>query len=327
MGARDITDKHVIVGQSSSQLMFSVLTALLDPGDTVLFFDPTYAHYFEQAFLAQRGRRIRSIRAFDERLWRYRDEDEILNDFVGALRYRPKLLVFASPENPTGHMFSDGFVREVLTRAGRHGCVVAIDFAYSTFYYTTARPDHFSLSPAEFPNLVKVYSNSKWSRSLGRRFGWVIADTEVVQALKVVQQALILCPDTLHQAALISYLKSNLKNGGVRTYLERVRKEYQRVAEFTMKCVERFLGVRYVAPLGGLYVTIEMTGGAERFVQRALRETAVLAVSGTHFGKSLQKGVRISFGPLVNDTQKIEEGFKRMRRLMRTHLKIPFRLR
>ena len=56
---------------------------------------------------------------------------------------------------------------------------------------------------------------------------------------------------------------------------------------------------------------------ADTFVPEALKATGVLVVPGRGFGPSIANGVRISYGPLVNDTAKIEEGLARLGKWMR----------
>ena len=56
---------------------------------------------------------------------------------------------------------------------------------------------------------------------------------------------------------------------------------------------------------------------ADEFVPRALQATGVLVVPGGGFGASLARGVRISYGPLVMNTDKIGEGLGRLGRWMR----------
>ncbi len=72
-----------------------------------------------------------------------------------------------------------------------------------------------------------------------------------------------------------------------------------------------------LTPAGGLYTVVDIGTNAEEFVPRALKATGVLVVPGGGFGASLTNGVRISFGPLVRDTNKIDEGLARLGTWMR----------
>ena len=70
-------------------------------------------------------------------------------------------------------------------------------------------------------------------------------------------------------------------------------------------------------PDGGLYTVVNVKRDGDTFVRDALKATGVLVIPGKGFGRTLESGVRISFGPLVNDLPKIDEGLARLGRWMR----------
>ena len=84
------------------------------------------------------------------------------------------------------------------------------------------------------------------------------------------------------------------------------------------KAVDAHLQRPRLTPAGGLYTVVDIGTDAEEFVPRALKATGVLVVPGGGFGPSLTNGVRISFGPLVRDTAKIDEGLARLGAWMRS---------
>jgi aspartate/methionine/tyrosine aminotransferase len=163
---------------------------------------------------------------------------------------------------------------------------------------------------------VGIHSNSKWARGLGRRLGWVEAAPAVIEALERVQQCSILCPDTLEQMTMARYLKRAIPSGSLQRYVDDTNQRYRRAAEVTIDAVDRFLQRPRLVPAGGLYTVVDVGRDAERFVPDALKATGVLVVPGRGFGPSLANGVRISFGPLVNDTPRIEEGIARLARAL-----------
>ena len=79
--------------------------------------------------------------------------------------------LFSSPDNPTSQIVPDIVFDGMLEMAAEAGCFVAVDYAYRAQYFDEPRPAHFAASPARHPNLVKIHSNSKWARGLGRRLG------------------------------------------------------------------------------------------------------------------------------------------------------------
>ena len=308
-----LADEHLIVGQSSTQLTHTLFTALLDPGDRVLLFDPSYANYGPQLDLGPEGVAIEWLPVLDANEWTYMaDPDRLLQRVEERLAATgPRVLLFSSPDNPTSRIIPDDLFFGLLERAEAASCFVVVDQAYRAQVFGEARA-HFSASPVDHPNLVRLHSNSKWCRGLGRRLGWVEAAPEVVEALEVVQQSTALCGDTVHQYALAAYLEGALADGSFTTYLDESRAAYRRAAETTVGCV-RELGMRYLEPQGGLYVVVDVGRDGDDFVRDVLAATGVIFVPGSGFGPSLRNGIRVSYGPLVRDLDRIEEGFRRVR--------------
>lgn len=306
--------ENIIIGANSSQLTYSLFKILLNPEDKVLLFDPAYANYPEQIQTCMNAQNIVHFPLFDEEKWAFVEDEVALADKFELFmeRERPKLILFSSPDNPTGMMVPDLFVERMLACALKYDCYVAIDFAYYTFLYDKELPSYFFESVKKYPNLIKIFSNSKWCRGLGRRLGWIEASESIVETLKVVQQSLILCPDTMHQMALTNYINKGLKDGSIKEYIKRINDDYDSASKFLCYCIEKYLSSRYTVPEGGLYSVVDVGMDGDAFVEKVLKETGVIFVPGGGFGASLKNGIRISFGPLVYDKEKIEEGFKRV---------------
>ena len=191
------------------------------------------------------------------------------------------------------------------------GAWLAIDFAYKCQYFAPY-PAYYAWSPADHPNLVGIHSNSKWARGLGRRLGWVEAAPAVIEALERVQQCSILCPDTLEQMTMARYLKQAIPSGSLQRYVDDTNRLYRRAAR---RHHRRRRSISEAAAPGASRRPLHRRRRRprrRRFVPHALKTTGVLVVPGRGFGPSLTNGVRISFGPLVNDTERIVEGVSRL---------------
>ena len=318
-GTRGLTDEHLIVGQSSTQLTHTLFLALLDRGDRVLLFDPSYANYGPQLDLGPEGVEVRRVAVVDGDSWSFMpDPEKVLADLDEALeRERPRLLLFSSPNNPTSRLVPDDAFFRMLEMTEANDCFVAVDFAYRAQCFEDD-PRHFAASPVDHPNLIRIHSNSKWCRGLGRRLGWIEAAPEVVEGLEVVQQSTVLCGDTLHQYALASYLEDALEDGSLQRYLAQARQDYRAAAECASRCIDEYLGMRHMPPQGGLYAVVDVETDGDRFVRDVLQGTGVIFVPGSGFGPALDRAIRISYGPLVHDLERMEEGFRRVRDYLRS---------
>jgi aspartate/methionine/tyrosine aminotransferase len=314
-GTDGLADEHLLVGQSSTQLTHNLFMTLLDPGDRVLMFDPSYANYGPQLGFGPHGTSVVRLPVIDADRWSFMpDADELLRALDEVLeRERPRMILFSSPDNPTSQMVPDAVFFPLVERAAAAGCFVVVDFAYQAQCFQENEPAHYAASPARYPNLIRLHSNSKWCRGLGRRLGWVEAAPDVIEALELVQQSACLCGDTLHQYALANYLGPAIEDGSLQRYLEGAREQYKRAGEHTSDCIERYLGMRFMRPQGGLYCVVDVDRDGDQFVHEILQNTGVIFVPGSGFGPSLVNAIRVSFGPLVNDLAKIEAGFERVR--------------
>ncbi len=230
-GVPRLGPEHVAIGLGSTQLTHDLFRTLVDPGDTVMLLDPTYANYEGQLAFVAPGVRIVRLPVLDPATWSYRpvaDPTAVARDFIRLFeQHRPKLVLFGAPDNPTSQVVPHGLAELMLERTAAAGTWLAIDFAYKCQYFQTP-PAYYGWSPADHPNLIGIHSNSKWARGLGRRLGWIEAATPVVDALERVQQCSILCPDTLSQMAMARYLAGAIDDGSLRRYVDHANALYAR---------------------------------------------------------------------------------------------------
>ncbi len=315
-GTSGLSADHVLVGGSSTQLTQALFHTLLDPGDRVVLFDPSYANYGPQLQFGPEGLGVVRLPVMDTETWSWMpDRDAVCTAFRTLLEeHTPRLLLFSSPNNPTGRLVPDDVFFDLVEAAAAADCFVVVDYAYRAQCFTGSQPRHFAASPVDHPNLIRLHSNSKWCRGLGRRLGWVEAAEEVVEALEIVQQSLILCPDTLHQHALAVYLERATDDGSLVAYLDEVNRLYGRAAEHTVRCIREHVGRPCLQPEGGLYTVVDVGRDGARFAHEVLADAGVILVPGAGFGPALGEAVRVSYGPLVNDLDRIEEGARRVGR-------------
>ena len=120
----------------------------------------------------------------------------------------------------------------------------------------------------------------------------------------------------LHQMAMTRYISEAIKNKTLLPYLMEVRKKYQLAAQQTLESIKSYLDFPALEPDGGLYTCIKVDMDGGKFVEDVLKETGVLFVPGWGFGSTVKDAVRVSYGPLVNDLDKINLGFEKVSRYL-----------
>jgi aspartate/methionine/tyrosine aminotransferase len=313
-GKADLDVGQLSVGLGSTQVGMALFEVLLDPGDKVLFLDPTYCNYPTQLVSIIPDVKILRFPVLDEETWTY-DPDGRIDEFQRVVREeRPKVILLISPDNPSSQVLSDAFVEAAVEVASEIGSFVVMDHAYKEMVFSETNPKYFSWGPRD--NYISLRSNSKWCRSLGRRLGWVEAPTAVVECLESIQNSAILCPDMLHEMAMARYVARAVAEGTLVPYLSEMKRLYKTAADRTIDAIESELGYPTLEPLGGLFTCMKVGKDGGQFVKDVLQNAGVLFVPGWGFGRTVQRAVRVSFGPLVNDLGRIDDGFERVGRYL-----------
>ena len=312
--AMDLAPENIAIGCNSTQMTFNLMHIILNPGDKLLLLDPAYCNYPSQLSLIEDVEILR-FPVLDTEQWRY-VADERKDAFAAFIRTeKPKMVMLCAPDNPTSQIPSTAFVKAALEAAREIGSFLVIDFAYKARVWGDTLPEYFSWGPND--NFVSIHSNSKWCRGLGRRLGWVEAPVEIVDALEAVQGSSILCPDALHQMALTDYIAESISRDSMRPYVRHTAELYQTAARRTVEAIKTHLTMPCLVPQGGLYTVLRTDEESSEFTRKILEGTGVIVVPGWGFGATLQQAVRLSYGPLVHDLDKIDEAMRRIGTFLR----------
>ena len=311
----ELDEKQIAVGLGSTQLTNDLFSVLLDPGDKILLLDPSYCNYQAQLVNVIPDIEIKHFSVIDEEKWEFNADNKIeeFSDYI--LQNKPKIVMLVSPDNPTSKILSQEFVQAALDAVKEIDSYLIMDFAYKELVYNNVHPEYFSWSPSD--NFISLRTNSKWCRSLGRRIGWIEAPEDVVEAMEFVQSSTILSPDKLHQMAFGKFINESIEDGSLNIYLEKTRKLYKNAAEKTVEIIKKHLDFPVIQPDGGLYVFMDVKTNSAKFVETILRNTGVLVIPGWGFGRTGTNAVRVSFGPLVDEIDKIEQGIMKISKYLK----------
>jgi len=313
-GMENLGANQIAIGVSSTQLLYDLFQVLLDPGDKVLLLDPSYCNYPMQIVTAMDAHILR-FPVLDVESWRYVADQKIDEFSKYVLKSNPKVVLLVSPDNPTSQILPDEFVQSALDSAREIGSFLVMDFAYKDIVFNESTPRYFSWGPNE--HFLSIHSNSKWSRSLGRRLGWIEATEPIIAAMESIQNSSILCPDMLHEMALTRYINTAIEENSLKPYVREMRQKYYIAAQHTVSSIKEYLGLPCLNPQGGLYTCIKLDIDGASFVGNILSETGVLFVPGWGFGRTLRNAVRVSYGPLVNGLDAISRGLEKVGRYLR----------
>ena len=158
----------IIVGNGSDEIIDLIMRLFLSPGEKVINCPPTFGYYASSAAFCA-GKVVRVPRLSDHGL----DVEGIVKAIDGST----KIVVIASPNNPTGNCVKTGELTEILDT----GLAVIVDEAYGEFSGKTVLP-----LTSEYDNLIVLRTFSKWAGLAGLRFGYGVFPTALVeQAMKL----------------------------------------------------------------------------------------------------------------------------------------------
>jgi aspartate/methionine/tyrosine aminotransferase len=120
----DVSESNVLISQSSTQLTHDLFRVIADPGDSVILLDPTYANYYGQLVFSltcwdsslRPYADVSYLKTFDKETWRFLpDLDATLIEMEDLFRkHRPKAILIPSPDNPTGQVIPDEFMKVAI---------------------------------------------------------------------------------------------------------------------------------------------------------------------------------------------------------------------
>jgi aspartate/methionine/tyrosine aminotransferase len=316
----NLRSENIAIGSSSTQLTLNLLQVLISPGEKLMLFDPSYCNYPSQMRILY-NIEILKFPVLDVERWQYVADERISDIIQFILTKRPKVVLLVAPDNPTSQIPSTALVAAILRAVEKINSFLILDLAYKELVWDTAKlPEYFSWGPTD--HFVTIHSNSKWCHGLGRRLGWIEAPEAIVEAIAAVQSSSILCPDTLHQMALTYYINEGIACNNIKPYLADTAQLYQVAAKRTVTAIQNSLQLPCLTPQGGLYTVVHVGRESSIFSKEILEATGVIVVPGWGFGDTLWQAIRISYGPLVHDLEKIDIAIARMKAFVEKNVRL-----
>lgn len=233
---------ELLVTSGGSEAVLFALMAVADPGDEVLVFEPTYANYFGFACMA--SVRIKAVAARPEDGYHLPPASEI----EAQITPRTRALLFASPGNPTGTVYSYEELETLHEIAVRHGLFLISDETYREIVFEGARDMSMLKVPDAAERTVVVDSVSKRFSATGARIGCLASHHRGVMdgVLRLAQARLAV--STVEQQAIVPLLRH------ARDYTDRLAEVYGKRRDVVYAALQEMPGVFARRPEGAFYV-------------------------------------------------------------------------
>lgn len=237
----EVEASQVLITNGGKQAVYEAFAALLDPGDEVIVPTPYWTTYPESIKLAG-GVPVDVVA--DETTGYLVSVDQLER----ARTDRTKVLLFVSPSNPTGAVYTREQVAEIGRWAAEHGLWVITDEIYEHLVYGDAE---FSSIPVVVPELAdrtlvlngvaKTYAMTGW------RVGWMIGPKDVVKAATNLQSHATSNVANVSQAAALAAVSGDL------TAVAEMRKAFDRRRQTIVRLLNDIPGVVCPEPKGAFY--------------------------------------------------------------------------
>jgi aspartate aminotransferase len=291
---------NVLITNGGKQAVYLTLAALLDPGDEVLIPAPYWVTYPEAAALA--GGVPVVVPTGEERGFKVG-----IDSLEQAVTSRTKILIFVSPSNPTGSVYTKEEVAAIGRWAGGRGLWVLADEIYQQLVYPSGVAPSIAASPELADRWVIASGVAKTYAMTGWRVGWMVGPRDVVAAANNHQSHLTSNVNNIAQRAALAALT------GPPDSVDEMRRAFDRRRQVMVAGLRRMPGLTCFEPTGAFYAFPGVEAHRERFGSSLalagylLDQAGVAVVPGEAFGS--EGYLRLSYA--LSD-EELQEGLARM---------------
>ena len=280
----NINQENVLVSNGGKHAILTTFMSILNPGDEVLIPSPYWTTYPEAVKISGGNPVIVDTE--------FGDDFKINTDQLDALKTsRTKVLVWVSPSNPTGVVYTKEEAEKIYTWAFENNVWILSDELYEHLVYEGKT----SPSPAQYDtglkNTIVINGVAKAYSMTGWRVGWIIANTEVIDMAKKIQSHATSNVSNISQIAAYSALKNGLdqtelmKESFNRRRLHAIE-EFSNIENINLI---KSTGAFYLFPDVSYYTTNGVISGVHNsidFCNWLLDEYFIAFVPGEVFGKN-----------------------------------------
>lgn len=312
-----VTIDDIFIGNGASELIVMSMQGLLNPGDEVLVPAPDYPLWTAAVTLA--GGTPRHYVCDEANEW-----NPDLKDMRSKITPNTRAIVVINPNNPTGAVYSDEILKEIIQLAREHQLIIFADEIYDKVLYDGVK--HTSMASLAADVLfVTMNGLSKNYRACGYRSGWMVISgakksaQDYLDGLNILA-SMRLCSNVPGQYAIQTALGgyqsiNDLVAPGGRLYKQR---------ELAYQLLTAIPGVTCVKPKAALYMFPKLDAKMypikddQKFILDLLEAEKVLIVQGTGFNWKHPDHFRVVFLPNADD---LTEAIGRIARFLESYRK------
>jgi aspartate aminotransferase len=297
---RLVAPENVLVSGGAKQALFNLLFTLINPQDEVIVLAPYWVSYPEMIKMVYAVPVI--VKAEDGGFVPRMKEIE------GAVSPYTKAIIVNSPNNPSGVMYPESLIAELVEFCERKGIYLIMDDIYHKLVFDGKlhTPAYrFTTKDIENTKVVVINGISKLYGMTGFRIGWAIAPRQIISVMANVQAQTTSCVSHILQAAAEGALT------GLQSVVDALRLTLENNRNVMIQELKSFNGIKVTKPDGTYYCLPDFrayNADSVKLSQFLLKKALVVAVPGKEFG--MEGYLRLSYATTVKD---IKQGIERIK--------------
>ncbi len=309
----DYERSNILVSNGEKQSLSTVCQALFEEGDEVVVFRPYWVSFPEFVRLANAEPII--VNTLEEQNY-----EPDFDDLKIKISEKTKGAIINSPSNPTGGVWSEEAITNILNIAKKNNWVLISDECYEKIVYDR---DFISIEKINRDNninatVITCMSLSKTYAMTGWRIGYASGPIDIIKAMSKIQGQATSCANSIGQKAGIEALLGNQE------HTNKMILEYKKRRDLIVALLNHLSGVTCVTPKGAFYAFPDFSHYLNKYVDgKLLKDTfaiseyileyaKVVTVPGDGFGSP--KHLRFSY---ATNKKTIKEGIKRIEKALK----------
>lgn len=296
-------DKEIIVTPGGKHAIFCAILTLVNPGDEVIIFEPSWVSY--DPIVKMAGAIPIKIPLQEKN--GFLIEKEYLENKITP---RSKIILINSPNNPTGRVFKEKEVNSIAEVAQKYNLFVISDEIYEKIIFDGNKNISIGSLPDMKDYTVTINGFSKAYAMTGWRLGYLAGAEKIVKEILKVHQHTATCAPSFVQKAGVAALK------GPQDCVAKMCAEYERRRNILLEGLSKIPGLTYIKPEGSFYIfpNISITKlSSIEFANLLLDQARIAVTPGIGFGDFFDSYIRISY---TTNEEKIREALQRMQKLI-----------
>jgi len=297
---RKVSPQHVIASGGAKQAIMVAMQAIVNPQEEVVYPAPYWLSYPEMVKLC--GGVPVPVFAEDGSFYpKLRDIEQVVTSYT-------KMVIINSPNNPTGAMYSEEFIAEIVEFCEKRGIWLLMDDIYHRLIFDGKKPIscyQYAKDLSENSKLIVVNGASKQYAMTGFRIGWAVASKQLVSVMANIQGHQTSGPSAVTQYAAVGALN------GLQSSVESLRLTLENNRNIMVDRLKAFEGVRVTKPDGAFYCFADFSHynkSSAKLANFLLEKVRVATVPGIEFG--LDGYLRLS---TCGSVKEITEGIERIK--------------